>query len=69
MDKPNPGSREAELLGCTCPVLDNRYGDGIQTRQGAQFVMSEDCPIHGLSVEEETDRFKKMIKEQGPKYE
>ena len=24
----NPGSREAVKAGCTCPVLDNEYGEG-----------------------------------------
>ena len=27
-NKPNPGSKEAQVLGCVCPVLDNSYGRG-----------------------------------------
>jgi hypothetical protein len=26
---PNPGSDEAVKLGCTCPVEDNKHGDGV----------------------------------------
>ncbi len=45
---PNPGSNEALNMGCTCPVIDNRYGDGIHTDSGAVlFWYNEDCPIHG----------------------
>lgn len=44
---PNPGSNEAIKIGCTCPIVDNRYGDGIHTDSGAiLFWYNEDCPIH-----------------------
>jgi len=44
---PNPGSNEAIKMGCTCPIIDNRYGAGIKTDSGAVlFWYSEDCPVH-----------------------
>ena len=42
-EKPNPGSKEAESLGCTCPVMDNNHGLG----ENGQFWISGDCPLHG----------------------
>lgn len=50
---PAPGSKKASSMGCTCPVLDNGHGEGYLgdwTRFG--WVMSGDCPIHGLRVKE-----------------
>lgn len=44
--RPNPGSDEARRQGCTCPVLDNAHGQGYYGVEG-QFVMVEDCPLHG----------------------
>jgi len=43
--KPNPGSEEAILQGCTCPVIDNHYGKGWHGEEGV-FIFSEDCPVH-----------------------
>lgn len=40
----NPGSDEAVVWGCRCPRMDNGYGRG---RGDGQFVMNEDCPMHG----------------------
>ena len=40
----NPGSDEAVVNGCRCPRMDNGYGRG---RGDGQFVMNEDCPMHG----------------------
>lgn len=31
MKHPNPGSNQALDQGCTCPVLDNGHGKGVQT--------------------------------------
>lgn len=45
---PNPGSREATDKGCTCAVIDNHHGKGFQTRDGVQFWISGDCPVHAL---------------------
>jgi hypothetical protein len=46
---PNPGSKEALEQGCTCPVLDNEYGEGAYIDEDGkpQFWMSADCPLHG----------------------
>ena len=47
-DKPNPGSNEAVKQGCTCPVLDNHHGKGINnTIEKQLFWMSLGCPLHG----------------------
>lgn len=52
MKKPNPGSQEAQPLGCTCPVLDNARGagylGGVKDAEGETvFVVNLDCPLHG----------------------
>lgn len=46
---PNPGSYEAKELGCTCPVLDNEFGQGayIDEDGNPQFWINMDCPLHG----------------------
>jgi len=49
--KPNPGSREAVKAGCTCPVIDNRYGRGYYGVAG-EFVYNMSCPIHTIKTEE-----------------
>jgi hypothetical protein len=43
---PNPGSKEAQELGCTCPVVDNHYGNGVPSKDGPLFWYYEDCPVH-----------------------
>lgn len=47
MIQPNPGSKEAQEVGCTCPVIDNHYGrdENIGFGKGNYWI-SEDCPIH-----------------------
>lgn len=48
-DKLNPGSKEAQDQGCTCPILDNHYGQGVPDGNGkVNFWMNGDCPLHGL---------------------
>lgn len=42
---PNPGSKEAEKQGCTCPILDNSYGKGYMMQEGV-FVVTQGCPLH-----------------------
>ena len=42
--KPNPGSKEAEAQGCTCPVIDNGYGKGCYKVDG--FIINMKCPLH-----------------------
>jgi hypothetical protein len=47
-DPPNPGSKEAQDLGCLCPVLDNAHGKGYMGMKDV-FVYQQDCPIHCIS--------------------
>ena len=42
-NKPNPGSKEAEKAGCTCPVIDNHFGKG---RPDGSFIFDMECPVH-----------------------
>ena len=42
---PNPGSVDAGIIGCTCPVVANGFGRGTQFGRGF-FVYAGDCPIH-----------------------
>jgi len=56
----NPGSDEAIIHGCQCPIYDNGRGQGYMGQKGV-FVMTADCPLHGLvcqniiNEEEEND--------------
>ena len=43
---PSPGSDAAVRQGCTCPVLDNRHGQGSGWGKNA-FWVNTDCPLHG----------------------
>jgi len=47
----NPGSREAIKAGCTCPVLDNEYGEGAYIGLDGKplFWIDPDCPLHGMN--------------------
>lgn len=38
---PNPGSPEAIKAGCTCPVMDNRRGQGVLSGDPPNQEMSE----------------------------
>jgi hypothetical protein len=51
---PNPGSAEAVVQGCTCPVLDNAHGLGY-LGDGKLFgwVHNSTCPLHGLDSQEQ----------------
>ena len=53
----NPGSAEAMLEGCTCPVIDNNHGWGYTGIGGGEsiFVYNCDCPYHNPEKEEEED--------------
>ncbi|HEY6022449.1 MAG TPA: hypothetical protein VIY48_22085 [Candidatus Paceibacterota bacterium] len=45
----NPGSPEAKRLGCTCPTLDNSYGEGAIVDgkvDPSQFYIAPDCELH-----------------------
>ncbi len=50
---PNPGSKQAIKKGCTCPIMDNEYGEGCgKSEEGyLLFWMVEDCPLHGIKGE------------------
>lgn len=43
---PNPGSTAAIDAGCTCPVIDNRYGEGIVMRGERVWWQTTGCPVH-----------------------
>lgn len=45
---PNPGSNEALDQGCTCPVIDNGYGDPRYANPRG-FWITEGCPLHDKS--------------------
>lgn len=51
-----PGGSLAKRKGCTCPVLDNHYGRGIDKDGETLYYFSEDCPIHVLMPEESDGR-------------
>lgn len=42
---PNPGSKEAYEMGCTCGIMDNGHGSPTLGRIRG-FWYSEDCPLH-----------------------
>jgi hypothetical protein len=44
-DTPDPGSDKAINQGCSCPILDNRHGQGYLGTD--EFVIGLDCPLHG----------------------
>lgn len=48
---PTPGSGDAIMRGCTCPVIDNGHGigymGGAKDKTGsALFVYTIGCPVH-----------------------
>lgn len=45
MTAPDPGTREAQDQGCTCPVLDNAHRHGYRGVAGV-FVYNADCKLH-----------------------
>ena len=50
VEMPAPGSDDALLAGCTCPVLLNRHGEGIGQRDGGStfwYWMDHRCLVHG----------------------
>lgn len=50
--KPNPGSDEAFVIGCTCARIDNAYGRGAYRDANGepQFWVASNCPIHAETV-------------------
>ena len=53
----NPGSPEARINGCICPVLDNEFGDIEKT--GGMFITTQDCSLHGWEITKEKKGVKK----------
>ena len=59
--KPNPGSNEAYIAGCTCARGDNGYGagawGGVTNKDTGEkiFWIREDCPLHGTKQEEQDE--------------
>lgn len=50
---PNPGTKKAQDMGCTCPVMDNHGGHGFIVDGEIRFWINCECPIHG---KQETER-------------
>jgi hypothetical protein len=44
-----PGSNAAVLRGCTCPVIDNHYGEGRLYPGGTRWIIAEGCPVHTMA--------------------
>lgn len=53
---PSPGSDEALLEGCICPVSDNFYGQGWFVHGQRQFWIAQDCPLHNSENNKEESR-------------
>lgn len=54
VEPPKPGSRDAALVGCSCPVMDNHNGEGFPIFEDGQrmtgYWISADCPVHGVKA-------------------
>ena len=64
----NPGSAEAIINGCRCPIWDNRHGQGIFTDANGvpQYIINETCPLHGTGAKnmaKSLDEIKKEVEE------
>lgn len=59
---PNPGSRKAINVGCTCPVIDNYYGEGVLLSGERQFWYAENCPIYIPGGIRHDDKKRKSVK-------
>ena len=49
MAAPNPGTRDAVINGCSCPVIENCYGKG-RYADGSKYgwFVYPDCPLHKM---------------------
>jgi hypothetical protein len=47
MEKPDPGSHQALMDGCTCPVQMNNFGLGTEKSGELVFFVDAECPVHG----------------------
>lgn len=47
-EKGTPGSKEAQINGCICAVLDNAHGKGFMWagHNVPSFWITEGCPVH-----------------------
>jgi len=49
-----PGSQEAKLEGCNCPVADNAFeaptSEAPASISSFRFVFRNDCPVHGTDL-------------------
>jgi len=45
-----PGSPDAVAGGCLCPVIDNHYGAGRPEKDGPNYIVDVECPLHGPAV-------------------
>ena len=61
----NPGSDEAISEGCTCPVLENRHGNGYKGMAGV-FVYNSGCPVH---KDERVAKYVAEMNQVWPEYE
>lgn len=53
VEPPKPGSAEAGVFGCTCPVMDNHHGKGFPALDSdggrcTAFWIDASCPLHGI---------------------
>ena len=55
---PNPGTDEAQNMGCKCPVMDNHYGRGYY-HDGKTFVYNMSCTVHKPITKEAPNASKK----------
>ena len=53
--EPRPGTQDALDAGCTCPVIDNRYGKGYGGLEGV-YCYTTGCPVHWPKEEEDEER-------------
>lgn len=49
-ETPNPGSKEAQEMGCKCPVVDNHCGKGFMMDGEISFWYTQDCPVHIVNL-------------------
>lgn len=42
-----PGSVEAISVGCLCPLVENKFGEGyMEGTKGAVYLIDKKCPVH-----------------------
>lgn len=52
---PRPGSPGAIAAGCTCPVVDNAFGNGVTGSAaldgGPHYWIAPGCPLHAGALD------------------